>query len=356
MAAEDAGERTEQPTPRRREEARQRGQVPRSIDLTAAVVLLAGLMLLNWLGPSMLERMLDLARAITTAANPRPTDIEVWARRTVSAAASMLLPFLALLTALAVVSMLVQSGPVLTWQRAQPRLENINPLKGLRRLFSTDALARAVLGVLKLALVGWVAYVSIAHNIRTVLGAAALEPMAIVQGTGRLVFMLSLRMALILLVLGLIDYAYQRYKNEKSLKMTKQEVKDELRRMDGDPHIKARRRQLQLKLAMQRLSTEVPRSDVVVTNPTEYAVALRYDEATMAAPRLVAKGRGWLAERIRQIAVRHRIPVVQRPPLARALYASVEVGQEIPPAYYRAVAEVLAYVYQLSGKAVGVGA
>jgi flagellar biosynthetic protein FlhB len=353
MPADDAGEKTEQPTPRRREEARQKGQVPRSTDLTAAISLLVGLMLLNWFGPTMLERMLDLARDLGHASEPTAAEVQVWVRRAAVAAAGMTLPFLGVLSVLTVVGTLAQTGPVLAWQRAQPRLENINPLKGLKRIFSMDSVTRAVLGVLKLALIAWVAYISIAQNIRPVLGAAALEPMAILHNAGRLIFMLSLRMALILLVLGLIDYAYQRYKNEKSLKMTKQEVKDELKRMDGDPHIKARRRQLQMKLAMQRLSAEVPKADVVVTNPTEYAVALRYDEAAMAAPRLVAKGRGWLAERIRQIAAQHRIAIVQRPALARALYASVEVGEEVPPAYYRAVAEILAYVYQLSGRAVG---
>ncbi len=170
---------------------------------------------------------------------------------------------------------------------------------------------------------------------------------------GEVVFEVALRMALVLLVLGLIDYAYQRWRLEQSLRMTRQEVRDELKRMEGDPLIKQRRRQLQQQLAVQRINLDVPKADVVVTNPTEYAVALRYDEVTMQAPRVLAKGRDYLALRIRQVAEQHGVPIVQRPPLARALYATVEVGQEIPPQFYRAVAEVLAYVYRITGKAAG---
>jgi flagellar biosynthetic protein FlhB len=155
----------------------------------------------------------------------------------------------------------------------------------------------------------------------------------------------------VLLVLGIADYLWQRCKLERQLRMTKQEVREELKRMEGDPLLKQRRRQIQTRLAMQRVQREVPRADVVVTNPTEYAIALRYDEATMGAPRVTAKGRDLLAERIRQLARQHGVPVVERPPLARALYAAVEVGHEVPPAFYRAVAEVLAFVYQLSRRA-----
>jgi flagellar biosynthetic protein FlhB len=186
-----------------------------------------------------------------------------------------------------------------------------------------------------------------------VLTAGALAPIEAFDLACQLVFKLALRIALVLLVLGLLDFLYQRWNVTRNLKMTKQEVKDELKRMDGDPQAKQRRRQLQLKLAMQRIGIDVPNADVVVTNPTEFAVALKYDEATMAAPRVTAKGQDLLALRIRQVAQQHGIPIVQRPPLARALYASAEIGRDVPAEFYRAVAEVLAYVYQLSGRAAG---
>ncbi|HRS26653.1 MAG TPA: EscU/YscU/HrcU family type III secretion system export apparatus switch protein, partial [Phycisphaerae bacterium] len=175
-------------------------------------------------------------------------------------------------------------------------------------------------------------------------------PAGIVQMSAALLYKLALRLGLTLLVLALLDYWYQRWNWWRRLKMTKQEVRDELKRMEGDPQMRHRRRQLQMRLALQRVGIDVPKADVVVTNPTEYAVALKYDEATMTAPRVMAKGKDLLAARIRQVAQQHRIPIVQRPPLARALYAAVEVGQEVPPAYYRAVAEVLAYVYRITGK------
>ncbi|HPM25323.1 MAG TPA: EscU/YscU/HrcU family type III secretion system export apparatus switch protein, partial [Phycisphaerae bacterium] len=175
-----------------------------------------------------------------------------------------------------------------------------------------------------------------------------------VLGLGaEVLFDLAVRLAIALLVLGILDYLIQRWKLERRLRMTKQEVRDELKKMEGDPLVKQRRRQIQARLALQRIRAEVPRADVVVTNPTHFAVALRYDEATMSAPRVTAKGRDLLAERIRQLAQQHGVPIVQRPPLARALYTGVEVGQEVPPAFYRAVAEVLAYVYQLSGRVAG---
>jgi flagellar biosynthetic protein FlhB len=188
--------------------------------------------------------------------------------------------------------------------------------------------------------------------VAVLLSAGALDAPATYALGCHLVYRLAVRLGLVLLVLALLDYAYQRWNWWRHLKMTKQEIKDELRNMEGDPLIRQRRRRAQLQLAIQRISAAVPQSDVVVTNPTEFAVALAYDEQTMAAPRVTAKGQDFLALRIRQLAQQHGVPIVQRPPLARALYAAVEVGQEVPPMFYRAIAEVLAYVYQLSGRAV----
>ena len=353
MAADDAGEKSEQPTPRRRQESREQGQVPRSTDLTAAIVLLTGLVLLNMFGPRIYAQLLALTQDIGRMSDPSAGDVLIWVRRAGYAALGMLWPFLSILLVVSLAGAVAQSGPVFTFKKLQPKLENISPMKGLKRIFSTDSLTRTLMGLLKMALVGLVAYVSIREQIVPVLASSLIEPLGIVNFAATIVFSLALRMALILLILGLIDYFYQRWKVEKSMRMTKQEVKDEMKRMEGDPLLKQRRRQTQMRLAMQRIATEVPHADVVVTNPTEYAVALRYDESTMTAPRVVAKGVDFLALRIRQIAQQHSVPVVQRPPLARALHAAVEVGQEVPPKYYRAVAELLAYVYQISGKAAG---
>jgi flagellar biosynthetic protein FlhB len=353
VAEDDAGEKTEQPTPRRRQEAREEGQVPRSTDLTAAIALLAALVLLNMFGPGMFERMVSLIREMVDLSDLSGTTPRTWIARTGYTAATILLPFLLLLMALTATGALAQTGLLLTPKKLIPKIENLSPVKGIKRLFSFDSLTRTALGLFKMALVGLVAYCTVVARIQPVLGAGTVPPAGIMHMASGILFALMLRLALVLLVLGLVDYFYQRNKIERQLRMNKQEIKDELKRMEGDPLLKARRRQAQAKLAMQRVAVDVPRSDVVVTNPTEYSVALKYDETTMRAPRLLAKGKDLVALRIRRIAQEHGVPIVQRPPLARELYSGCEVGDEVPVAYYRAVAEVLAYVYQLSGRAAG---
>ncbi len=351
MADDGTGEKTEQPTARRREEAREEGQVARSTDLTAAVALLTGLVLLDIFGPGIFDRLRLLVAEMLDVSDAPVGMVPTWAARTTYTTAAVLLPFLLVLVVLTGLAGWTQTGWLVTTKKLKPDLGNISPIKGVKRLFSTESLVRTGLGMLKMLAVGAVAYHTIVSRITPVLGAGTVPPLGILHMAAQLLFALMLRMALVLLVLGLIDYFYQRYRTEQQLKMSKQEVRDELKRMEGDPMLKSRRRQAQAKIAMQRMAIDVPKADVVVTNPTEYSVALKYDEATMRAPRMVAKGKDLMALRIRQIAGQHGIPIVQRPPLARGLYAGCEVGDEIPPEYYRAVAEVLAYVYQLSGRA-----
>jgi flagellar biosynthetic protein FlhB len=165
-----------------------------------------------------------------------------------------------------------------------------------------------------------------------------------------LAFTLGLRMAIALLILAIIDYVYQRWRNEQDLKMTKEEVREELKRMDGDPTLKRRRREIQMQMAIRRIKTAVPKADVIITNPTELAIAIQYDSDTMRAPKVVAKGADLMAKRIRELAIENGVPIVERKPLARALYQTVDVGQEIPGKFYKAVAEILAYVYELTGR------
>ncbi len=353
MAHDEAGDKTEQPTARRREEAREEGQITRSPDLTAAFALLAGLLLLKTFGHDMVGTLLNLLRALGRPPGLASSDLLPWIKQVGLAAAELTLPFLGLLVVLTVAGTAAQSGLLLTWKRLTPKPERLSPVPGFKRLFSADALSRLGLGLLKMVAVAGIAYLSIAGRLGTVLSAGGLHAGGIFGLSTSVVFDLAVRLAAALLVLGIVDYLIQRWRLERQLRMTKQEVRDELKRMEGDPLIRQRRRQIQHRLAMQRIHAEVPRADVVVTNPTHYAVALRYDEAVMPAPRVVAKGKDLLAERIRQLAQQYGVPLVQRPPLARALYVGVEVGQEVPPAFYRAVAEVLAYVYQLTGRKAG---
>jgi flagellar biosynthetic protein FlhB len=198
--------------------------------------------------------------------------------------------------------------------------------------------------------VGYVAYGAINARMAMILKAQELSFTQIFVLAGSILYSIAIRIGLVLLILAIIDYAYQRWRNERQLKMTKQEVKDEMRRMEGDPQIKQRRRQIAMHAARERMKKDVPTADVVVTNPTEFAVALKYDAAAMHAPRVVAKGQGLMAQRIREIAIAHGVPILERKPLARALFKLCEVGQEIPEDFYSAVAEILAYVYELTGK------
>jgi len=353
MAREDFAERSERPTPRRREEARNEGRAARSTDLTASVALLGAVVALNIFAPGMHDRMMAILRVIVEDTSPRADGLPTWIAQCVYAGGEIVLPFMATLLLVTVAVSAAQTGGLISLKQLKPKLENISPAKGVKRLFSLDSVTRTGFGVVKIALIAAIAWFTVVGRLLPVLGAGAAPVEAVLPLAAELILTLALRLALVLLVLGLIDFAYQRFRFEQSIRMTKQEVREELRRMEGDPLIKRRRREVAARLAMQRISTEVPRADVVVTNPTEYAVALRYDEEKMGAPRVVAKGKDFLALRIRQVAMQHRVPVVQRPPLARGLYAACAVGDEIPSEFYKAVAEVLAYVYQISGRAAG---
>ncbi|MFN0138139.1 MAG: flagellar biosynthesis protein FlhB [Phycisphaerae bacterium] len=351
MAADEAEERTEPATPQKREESRKEGRVAKSTDLTAAVALLGGLILLNLFGPGMFQRLLAIMQKLGEPPDVRAEALPIWIQNIGIATAWIVVPFILLLVVVTAVAALTQTGAMFSWTMLQPKLEHLDPVKGAKRLMSTESITRLGQSLVKTAIIGAVAVQTLMSQIGPLLGLGQLHPTDLLTVGGGLLFTLALRLGLILLLLGLIDYFYQRWKFEKSIRMSKQEIKDEMKRMDGDPMIKQRRRQTQMKIAMQRLRMDVPKADVIVTNPTEYAVALKYDQSAMSAPRVVAKGTDFLALRIRQIAQEHGIPIVQRPPLARGLYAAVDVGDEIPANFYRAVAEVLAYVFQLSGRA-----
>lgn len=350
MADEEQEDRTEDPTPRRLEEAREEGRIAHSVELTAGVSVCAAIVLLKLFGPAIADSWLALTRML--AEDMPLTSATLWtdSLRVIAIGGGAIGPFLAALLFLVIVGGLSQSGLLLVWKKLQPDASRLNPLSGFQRIFSLEGLQRLAISLLKLLLLCWIAYASVPRAAEQLLSTSEL-PAALGFALGmELLYRLSLNLAVALLLLGVLDYAIQRWKLMRSLRMTKQEVREEMKRMEGDPQLKQRRKQIQMKLAMQRAAQEVPKADVVVTNPTEYAVALRYDDGNMGAPRVVAKGTDRLALRIREIAAKHGVPIVQRPPLARALYAACEVGEEIPGPLYKAVAEVLAYVYQISGK------
>ena len=352
--AEDAGDKTEAPTPRKRAEARERGNIARSQDLSAAVLLISVLMLLNGYGPDLvgaLKLLVEEMLSRSAMADLRTDGLAATFLRAVAVVAVAAAPLFLGLMLVAVVVNLAQVGFFLNTKRLQPNLAALNPLKGLGKLFGkSQTLVQLGMNLMKLLLVGAVAYSAVHGRAAEIVESQALGFLQIFGLGAGIIYSIGLRVGIVLLILAVIDYAYQRFRIERELKMTKQEVKDEMRRMEGDPHIKGRRRQIAMQIATQKLKKDVPTADVVVTNPTEFAVALKYDPDAMHAPRVVAKGQDFMALRIREIAIAAGVPILERKPLARALYKLVDVGDEIPEQFYAAVAEILAYVYELTGK------
>jgi len=346
---EDMGEKTEMPTSRRLEEARGKGQIPKSTDFSAAIDMVGAVVLLVVLGGEVLK----LGRTLLLRALEDPHammdvgQIPAQATEAFVQAGTAIAPLLGLMFCVAGVAQVAQVGLVFTTEPLMPKIERLNMMKGLGRLFARRNIVRSGLGVLKLSVVLVVAWSYLSGNAQRL---AVLPTMTIGSAflqIGRLALELAAVLLAIMFTIGLIDWWYQRWQHTQDLKMTKNEVKDERRSMEGDPKIKGKRYEMMRKFAYQRINSVVPKADVVVTNPTHYSVAIRYDAQTMHAPRVVAKGVDDIAMRIRQVARAHAVPIIERPPLARGLYSSVEVGKEVPVEYYQAVAELLAYVYNL---------
>lgn len=344
-------EKTEPATPRRREEARAKGQVARSQDMTAAVLLLSGFITLAMLGPGIWRMMLSITRgAFVGETVYHSADLAPFAAAAAIEAFKSVAPFLFIVFFAMLLALLAQIGLLFTLQPLVPSLSKINPLSGLKRLFSIKSVMLAVVNFGKLLVVGVVAYLAMVNAADAIVFAVTFGFHELFALGSSLMFDLTMRLGVALLILAFLDFAWQRYQKERDLRMTKEEVKDELRNMEGNPQIKRRRRDVQLQLAMQRLRRDVPKADVVITNPTHVAVAIQYDVETMAAPKVVAKGADQVALRIRQVAGAFGIPIVERKPLARALFEGIEVGQYVPEHLYRAIAEVLAYVFELTGR------
>lgn len=355
--AEDLGDKTEAPSARRLFEARDRGNIARSADLAAAIVLTAAAVVLASFGADMMGGLGSMMRVeLSSGAGDLSDDLATVGahlRQTALRGVILAAPVVALLAVAAYAAHFIQVGWLFTTKPLEPQLSRLNLLKGLGQIFSQRNLVKSVASVLKLAGIVAVSWVLVGREAAALAALPGLTAAAGFVHMFALVLRLSLWILLFLGVLGLGDYLYQKWKHSEDLKMTKQEVKEERKTSDGDPEVKARRMRIARQIAMQRLRADVPKADVVVTNPTHYAVALRYDSSKMRAPKVVAKGADYLALQIRTIAAQSGVPIVERAPLARALFRSVKVGQEIPAEQYEAVAEVLAYVYRLEGRRAG---
>lgn len=345
-------DKTEKATPKRREDARRKeGMVARSQDLSVAVMFFASVLLLRVWGPSVFSQFaLGIETSIANAGrvSSRP-DLGAPVSEGIVAIMRMLLPFALVLMAVAFLISAAQVKLHFTPKAVKFQGQRINPLKGLKRLVSPRSVVELFKNLLKLALLGAVAYFSVKSGylqLHEMSGAGTNELLFTFMS---IVFGMCVKVGAVMLLLGGLDYGYQRYEFEKSIRMTKQEIKEEFKQTEGDPHLRAAIRRRAREISRRRMMQRVKDAAFVVVNPTHYAVAMEYRKG-MRAPRVVAKGVDFMARRIRETAEEHGIPIVEEPALARALYSAVELDREIPPDMYRAVAEVLAYVLSLDRK------
>lgn len=346
---EDKEQRTERATPRRRQEAREKGQVARSAEVGSTIILTSGLAVFYFFGMGMFQSLKDvMAKAISIVGSTVLTEETIVPifKNTIMDVSYILLPIL-ILPAAGLAANVMQVGLLFTLKPLAPNLSKINPLAGFKRIVSERMLAELIKGIFKMIVVGYISYLVIkAEFIRF----APLIDMSIsgiifyLSSTAAKIFILSL---VVLIIIAVLDYAFNRWEMEKGLRMTKEEVKEEIKETEGNPLLKSRIRSLQREMARKRMMQEVPKATVVVTNPTHLAVAIRYEHGKMRAPLVVAKGAGIIAEKIREIAREHNVPIVENKPLAQLIWKAVEIGREIPASLYKAVAEILAYVYRL---------
>jgi len=348
-------EKTEEATPRRLKKAKEKGQVARSKEFASALVL-GGALIYFWaVGNGFLSIVLgNIKSGILLAAQPGEftlSTIQSLSRGMLLAFAQATLPFMLCIVIIVTLANLAQGGFILTSKPLEPKFTKLNPVNGLKRVFgSLRALAETATSSLKIIAVALIGYVTIKPELSKIPGIFNQTVPGIVIYFGQLAFTLLVRIFIFLMILAIFDFFYRKYEHKKSLKMTKKEVKDEFKETEGDPLIKRHIRQKQYEMARRRMMSDVPKADVVITNPTRLAVALNYSGADVPAPVLVAKGAGLVAKRIISIATEHDVPVVENKPLAQMLFNSVEIGDVIPESLYKAVAEVLAYVYRLKNR------
>jgi len=350
VAENDAQERTEQATPKRLEEARKKGQIPRSRDLSTAAVTLVGGAALYLLGGQITGQMAEMMRRSLALSRDEATDASHMLPALGQAAAEGLwlsAPVLGAITLAAIIAPLALGGWSFSGQAMMPQFSRMNPIEGVKRMFALRSLIELTKAMAKFGVVAIIAAI-VLWNDATTLMALGREPLQqaighAVQISGKALLLISAG----LLIIAGIDVPYQLWQYAKQMRMSREEIREEYKESEGSPEVKGRIRQLQQQLARQRMMQEVPKADVVVTNPTHFAVALKYDEKRMRAPIVVAKGADEIAAKIREVAGEHKVPIFEAPPLARVLFRNVDIGDEIPATLYIAVAQILTYVFQL---------
>jgi flagellar biosynthesis protein FlhB len=348
--AESGQERTERATPKRLEEARKKGQVPRSVELSMAAVCIAAAAAVYTLGGGAARQLADLMRGgLSLRPEVAMADGVIWPALMDAGSHSLLiiLPILGATFVAAIAAPLAIGGWNFSTQALVPQFSRLSPLAGFGRIFSARGLVELGKGLAKIAVIGVIAWVLLAGLTPELMGLSS-EPIdGAIGHSASLAGYALLVLCFGLVAIAAVDVPYQLWQHARDLRMTREEVREEYKESEGSPEVRGRIREAQRALARGRMMQEVPKADVIVTNPTHFAVALRYDDQKMRAPTVVAKGTDLLAARIREIATEHGVPIVEAPPLARALYRTVDLGREVPAALYVTVAQVLTYVYQL---------
>ncbi|MDR6552803.1 flagellar biosynthesis protein FlhB [Paenibacillus qinlingensis] len=348
-----AGEKTEPATAKKRQDARKKGQVAKSMELPAAFILLFSFVTLLMFGSFMKGRLIHIFRNVYE--NQLTMDITMGNVKMLFAdltlqGLTIIAPICILVLLIAFIGNYAQIGFMFIGEPLMMKFEKLNPISGFKRIFSMRTIMEFVKSTLKMLIIGYAVFTTLmAHKARLLgLGHAPLENTF--SFVASITLSLGLKIGAILIILAIFDFIYQRYEHEKSLKMSKQDIKDEYKKSEGDPLIKGKIRAKQRQMAMQRMMQEVPKADVIITNPTHFAVALKYDANNMQAPTVIAKGADYVALKIKEIAKQNGVMTMENKPLARAIFAQVEIGDAIPADLFQAVAEVLAYVYKMKGK------
>ena len=348
---QDDAQKTEEPTQKKLDDAHKKGDVARSQELKHWSILAAVAIVVGATGDQTVRSLGDLLSGFMARSHKVPADggaiLNVIRELGGDILATLAVP-LTILVIAALLGSMIQHKPVFTAEKIKPKLNKISPMTGLKRMFSSHSLMEFAKTLFKFVTVAAVA-IFIVWPERSRLEHMVTLPLNDVMAlTGVLAFRLIVGVVIVMTAIAAADLLFQRAQHTKKMRMTKQEVKDEHKQMEGDPHVKARLRQIRMERSRRRMMAAVPEADVVITNPTHYAVALAYDQAAMAAPKLVAKGADRVAQKIRELAEEHDIPLVENPPLARAIHAGVELDEEIPPEHYQAVAEIISYVMRLA--------
>ena len=351
MAEQEGQEKTEVPTEKKRRESREEGQVAFSKELSSAALLAGIVLTLVATSPIILDAMRQLMSQIFLDLAQRKElsidSIFTLSGEILSIILPAFAPFVAVIIFVGIFASVLQVGVMITFKAISPKFNKISPLTGLKRLFSSQSLADFLKSMAKLIIVGFVGYLTYIDKITELNGLSVSTPESILIYNFTVVAEVAGKIVLALVAIAIFDYFYQRWHHEQQLMMTKQEVKDETKQTEGDPQLKARIRQIQREMSNARMMQEVPKADAVIVNPTHFSVAILYDRDVMTAPEVIAKGADHLALRMRTVARENNVPILERPELARDLYANVEIGDDIPERFYKAIAEILAFVYRL---------